>query len=54
MLENDTIHDQILGNTLTKNRRLKIEAVTKMDDCFTICYHKTEEAKNSETKLKIY
>ena len=34
---------KILKNTHTKNRRLKIEAVTKMDDWITICQHKTEE-----------
>ena len=33
---------KVLQNTLSKNRRLKIEAVTKKDD------YKTEEPKNIE------
>ena len=37
---------KVLENTYTKNGTLKIEAVTKIDKCFTICQYKTEEPKN--------
>ena len=37
---------KVLENTYTKNGTLKIEAVTKIDNCFTICQYKTEEPKN--------
>ena len=39
---------KVLDNT-HKNQRLKIEAVTKMDDFFTIYEYKTEEPKSIET-----
>ena len=39
---------KFLENTHTKNRRLEIEAVTKTEDCFTTCQHKTEEPINTE------
>ena len=32
-----------------KNRILKIEAATKIDNCFSICQYKIEEPKNIET-----
>ena len=35
-----------LGNTHTQNRRMKIEAVSKMDDSFTICDYKREQPKD--------
>ena len=31
---------KVLENTHTKNRPLKIEAVTKMGNCFTICQYR--------------
>ena len=34
---------KVLENTHTINRSLKIENVTKMDDFFTTCQHKTED-----------
>ena len=40
--------EKVLRNTHTKSRKLKIEAVTNMNDCFTICQCKIEEPKNSE------
>ena len=50
-----TIYSTIkaLENTLTKNRRLKIESLTKMDDYFTICQYKTEEPRNIEISAPI-
>ena len=36
----------LFNYTLTKNRRLKIESLTKMDDCFTMCQYKTEQPIN--------
>ena len=47
-----------VGNTHTKhhtkNRRLKIEAVTKIDDCFIICdEYKTKERKTIEISAPI-
>ena len=43
---------KVSGNSHTKNRKLNIEAVTKMDDCFTIFY-KTEEPKNIDISTPI-
>ena len=42
-----TIHSTTkdLRNTNAKTQRFDIEAVSKMDDCFTICQYKTEELK---------
>ena len=37
---------QVLENTDTRKRRLKIEAVTKMDHWFTMCQYKREKSKN--------
>ena len=37
---------KVLENTYIKNGILKIETVTKIDNCFTICQYKTEEPKN--------
>ena len=38
-----------LGNILENtHKKSKIEAVTKMDDCFTKCHYKTEEPANVE------
>ena len=50
-----TIYSTIkaLENTLTKNRRLKIESLTKLDDYFTICQYKTEEPRNIEISAPI-
>ena len=49
MVENDTTHDiKVLENTQSKLRRLNIEAVTRMDDCFIICQYKREEPTNIE------
>ena len=46
---------KILENTHTKNRKLKIKDVTKMDDCFTIRQYKLEKSKNNDTStLFIY
>ena len=42
-----------LENTLTKNRRLKIGSLTKMDDYFTICLYKTDEPRNIEISASI-
>ena len=39
--------DQVL------NQQLDIEAVTKMDNCFTICQYKTEESKKIQTSTTI-
>ena len=44
----------VLENTLAKNQRLKTEAVTKMDDYFTICQYKTEEPKNIGAYIYIF
>ena len=44
---------KVLKNTLTKNWRLKIEAVTKMDDYFTICQYKTLGLKDIEIPVPI-
>lgn len=43
---------KVLGNSHTKNQRLNIEAVTKIDNCFTI-FHKTEEPKSIDTSTHI-
>ena len=45
---------KILENTHTKNLRLKIEAVTKMDDYFTICQYKIKKPKNDEISTPTY
>ena len=45
---------KILENTHTKNRRLKIEAVTKMDDYFTNCQYKIKKPKNNEISTPTY
>ena len=42
-----------LENIHTKKRRLKIEDVTKMDDCFTLYQYKTEEPTNIEISTPI-
>ena len=42
-----------LENTLTKNRRLKIGSLTKMDDYFTICQYKIDEPRNIEISASI-
>ena len=34
---------KVSKSTHTKNRRFNIEAVTKVDDCFSICQYKIEE-----------
>ena len=47
MGENNIIYDQSL-KTHAKNRGLKIKAVIKQDDCFTIFQCKTEEPRNIE------
>ena len=44
---------KVLENTYTKHPRLKIETVTNMDDCFTICQHKTQEPTNTEISAPI-
>ena len=44
---------KVLENTHTKNQSLKIEAVTKMVDCFIICQCKTEEPTNIEISTPI-
>ena len=44
---------KVLENTYTKHPRLKIETVTNMDDCFTICQHKTQEPTNAEISAPI-
>ena len=44
---------KVLENTHTKNRRLKIEAVTKMSDCFALCQNKTEEPKKIDISTPI-
>ena len=36
-----------------KNRRLKIKAVRKMDDCFTIYQYKTKDPKSIEISTPI-
>ena len=36
---------KVLENTYAKSPTLKIEVVTKMDNCFTICQYKTEKPK---------
>ena len=37
---------KFLENSHTKNQKLLIEAVTKMDGCFAIRHYKAEEPKN--------
>ena len=44
---------KVLENTHTKNRRLKIEAATKMNHCFTICPHEKQHPKNIEISTPI-
>ena len=44
---------KVLENTHIKNQRLKSEAVTKMDEYFTICQHKTEEPTNIELSTPV-
>ena len=44
---------KVLENTYTKHRRLKIETVTNMDHCFTICQYKTQEPTNTEISAPI-
>ena len=36
---------KVQENTHTKNRRLKFEAITNMDDGFSICHYKIKEPK---------
>ena len=44
---------KVLENIYTKHRRLKIETVTNMDDCVTICPYKTQEPTNTEISAPI-
>ena len=44
---------KVVENIRIKYRRLKIEAVAQMDDCFTICQYKKEEHKNIEISTLI-
>ena len=37
---------KVQENTHTKNRRLKFEAITNMDDGFSICHYKIKEPTN--------
>ena len=37
---------KVLENSLSKLRGLHVEAVAKMEDCFTICQYKTKEPTN--------
>ena len=53
MGENDIIHFKVSENTHIKNRRLKIKAVRKTDDCFTIYRYKTKDPKNIEVSTPI-
>ena len=39
---------KFLENSHTKNQKLLIEAVTKMDGCFALRHYKAEEPKNIE------
>ena len=39
---------KVVDKTHTKNLKLKIEAVTKIDTFFTKCQYKTEKPKNIE------
>ena len=39
---------KVLENTYTKNLRLKIEFVIKMDGYFNICQYKLEEPTNTK------
>ena len=42
------MHNQSLRKHFYKNRKLRIEALTKMGNYFTIYQYKTEEPKNIE------
>ena len=53
MKENDTIHDKSLTKNHTKNRWLKIEAITKKEDCFTMYQYKIEEPNNIQISVPI-
>ena len=44
---------KVLENTYTKNRRLKIEVVTKMNDCLALSQNKTEEPKKIDISTPI-
>ena len=53
MWETTSSSIKVLENTYAKNRKLKIEVVTKMDNCFTICQYKTEKPKMIEITTSI-
>ena len=44
---------KVVEKTHTKNYQLKIEAVTKLDNCFTIYHYKTEETKKVQISTPI-